>query len=342
MNNYSDCPCFSATPIERQYLLEYFESIREKCSALKEILVPDNVRHQFKEVAEKEMDEAKHYPILLSALRWGYLKKITSPVHKYLIENGRPKKQLKRQYLEDLIEKWMISKEELKPKDELKRHQESRGYLGKLIEIQIAEWLEVQDWKINNLEAICGKFDIEASSPDGNEYAFEIKYIGQEDDKFLAVVDSDIPPDRFKLLIEKLTKKGDEPKIKRLVEKCKSRTFDPYSGSNFIVLRAYEAAKQLHISSKRRIAIIVISNLSGGFLEIPIKENWMNWHQPMFLDACPQWDEFLAENKRKNPKKYGDIEKDLQSIPNSLSQLWIIEQGNGFTYSLEKVINFGS
>jgi len=342
MNNYSDCPCLSAIPIEKQCLLEKFESIREKCSALKEILVPDNVWRQFKEVAEKEMDEAKHYPILLLALRWGYLKKITSPVHKYLIENGMIKKRLKKQYREDLIEEWMISKEGLEPKDGLKRHQESRGYSGKLIELQIAEWLEEQDWRINNLEAISGKFDIEASLPDGNEYTFEIKYIGQEDDKFLAVVDSAISPDRFKLLIDKLTKKGDESKIKRLVEKCKSRTFDPYSGSNFLVFRAYEAAKQLQISSKRRIAIIVISNLSWGFLEIPIKENWMNWHQPIFLDACPQWDKFLTKNKRKNPKKYGDIEKDLQSIPNSLSQLWIIEQGNGFTYSLEKVIKFSS
>jgi hypothetical protein len=341
-DNYLDCPCISTTQIEKQYLLEKFESIREKCSALREILVPDKVWPNFKQIAESEMDEAKHYPILLLALCLGYLNKITLPIHKYLIENGRPKLQIKNQYLEDLIEKWMIPKKESKPKDELKRHQESKIYLGKLIELQIAEYLEEKGWKVNKLEALCGEFDIEASSPDGNEYAIEIKYIGQEDDKFLAIIDNDIPPDRFESLIGKLSENREEEKIKRLIEKSKSRTFDPYSGYNYILLRAYEAAKQLGKSPKNRIIIIIISNLSCGFLEIPINENWMNWRQPIFLDACPQWDEFLLQNIKNNPKKFVNVEKDLQSIFNSVNQIWIIKQGNGFNYSLEKVINFNS
>jgi hypothetical protein len=335
MNNYLDCPCLSASPIEKQYLLKEFESIREKCPALREILIPDNVWPKFREMATNS-NEAKHYPILLLALQCGYLKKITSPVHKYLLENGKTKKQFKKEYRKDLIEKWMIPKDESKPKDEMKRHQESRGYLGKLIELQIAEWLEDQGWKVDNLEALCGELDIEASSPEGIEYAFEIKSIGQEDDKFLAVVESAIPAHRFKSLIKRLYKDREEDHIKRLVEKCKSRTFDPYSGSNFVLFRAYEAAKQLKQSPKQRIAIIVISNMSWSFLQIPINEDWMNWHSPCFLESCFQWQDFFEQNK----ERYPEIETDLKEAITSLTELWIVIQGNNFEYSLNRKINF--
>jgi TPP-dependent pyruvate/acetoin dehydrogenase alpha subunit len=61
-----------------------------------------------------------------------------------------------------------------------KRHQHSRGFRGRLVELQYAEWLESQNHSILGMEAIRQGFDIEARSPDGVTTSYEVNFVGLE------------------------------------------------------------------------------------------------------------------------------------------------------------------
>lgn len=298
IGKFLDCPCEMATATE-DHILKDFVSIREKCPALKEVLVPDSVWSDFQGTALEDMDEAQHQSILLLALSRGYLRQITSPVHRYLIERGKPKKLLTKQYKNDLIERWMVKK------NMVNRHQKARIFLGKLIELQCGEWIEKQGWSISNLEALGGNSDIEARSPDNIDCEIEVKYIGQKDDNFLAVV-------------ENLSGRGG------------ARTSSPYTAADFILFKAYEAAKQLQGCAKNRIAFLVIDGMAWNFLKNPLRDRWIRWKSPGFFNKDPEFQNFLQQQKEK---RYPDIEKDLAVTLGSLAKVWIVKMKDGFQYS---------
>ena len=118
------CKCMNANEWDK------FEKLRGQCSALKEILVPDNVWNKFQVMNSKERDKAFHRSMILLALERGYLNKITSPVHRYLMEGSRPKALVNNNYKNDLIELWMSKN------NEKERHKDARIYMGKLVELQ--------------------------------------------------------------------------------------------------------------------------------------------------------------------------------------------------------------
>ncbi len=267
--------------------------IRENCVVLRQILLPDDIWPKYQEVSIAAMDEARHKPIILLALKYGYLNRITSPLHHYLIENGETKHQLKNQYKQDLREIWLINNHSV-----LRRHQLSRIFLGKLTELQIAQWLEEQGWSISNLAALCGDADIEAISPEGDKFFIELKFIGQSDEIFLKTLEE------------------------------RGGSFDPFVGANYLLFRSYEAARQLLVF-ERKIIIIVISSLAWPFLSLPLNDGYINWDFPTFLEASANWNEFL--NKQK--EKYRDIDSDLTHFFKDINQLLILIQGEGFQYS---------
>jgi len=307
-----ECLCLTATARSKNSLLEDFKRIREQCPALRELLVPDGIWDEFQRVASEDMDAAQHQSVLLLAFKRGYLSKVTSPVHRYLIEKmeEKPKKQFNNNYEKDLQECWMWKKD---MGNVLGRHQIGRGYLGKLTELLCAEWIEEQGWEISNLAALGGNIDIEAKSPDDVDCAIEVKYVGQEDEIFLTTVKS-------------LSGRGGVS------------TSSLYVASNFLLFRVYEAAKQLEKCNKFRIAILVISNMTWGFVDIPLNENWMCWQSPRFLNGDPDWNQFLKEKRQE--KKYSDIENDLAETLRSLKELWIVRENDGFQYSLQHVEYF--
>ena len=79
--------------------MNQFESIRKNCPALREIFVPEAVWPQFREMASNALNEARQQYILLGALKCGDLRKITLPVHAYLLDGEKPKKLLRKQVI---------------------------------------------------------------------------------------------------------------------------------------------------------------------------------------------------------------------------------------------------
>lgn len=117
-------------------------------------------------------------------MKRGYLRRVTSAVHRYLISAGLLKPNLRQQYLQDLQERWMFYES---PE---RRNQRSREFASRVAELHVAEWLECQGWTISGLEALRVGPDIEASAPDGRAVAFEVKYIGTENDDFAQMLAS--------------------------------------------------------------------------------------------------------------------------------------------------------
>ena len=146
------CPCQSFIISNKHHVFEEFSSLREKCLALKDILIPDIIWDDFCKVAITAADSDRHQSILLNAFINGFLSKITSPVHRYLIEVSTIHKNLTQQYKKDLSERWIL---EGTP---LAKHKKARSFRGKLLELLISEWLTVTGWRIDNLEALGGNF----------------------------------------------------------------------------------------------------------------------------------------------------------------------------------------
>ncbi|NVL89443.1 MAG: hypothetical protein HWN69_00415 [Desulfobacterales bacterium] len=300
---FSDCPCQRAIDTEHKDLLREFRRIRKQCPALREVLVPGPILSEFEEACNAAPDNARHRSILLLALERGYLNRITSPIHSYVLKNDKPKNELTKQYRQDLQERW------LRNDSEIERHRRSRIFQGRLCELQCAEWIEKQGWKITDLEALGGSQDIEARSPDGTEYSIEVKYIGQEDTDFLSLVNS-------------------------LKGRSEARSVSPYVACNFMLFRVYEATKQFEESTQARIAMLVISDMTWERFDLQLKDNWIDWKSPRFYNRDQIWQNFLQEQK----KRYPDIENNLQTALNSVTELWIIRSKNGFEYSKEHVV----
>ncbi len=198
----------------------------------------------------------------------------------------------------------------------LGRHQIGRGYLGKLTELLYAEWIEEQGWEISNLAALGGNIDIEAKSPDDVDCAIEVKYIGQDEEV-------------FKTVVEALQGRGG------------TGFYGLYDASNYILLRAYDAAKQLEKSTIARIALIVISGDAWSDMEPVLEKDWINWESPSFAEGTSRWKGFL-DSLRAGKKKdlYRNIENDLSEVLHSLDQIWIVKEKEHFKYSKVRQICF--
>lgn len=301
-----DCPCKAASAVDWEHLLEGLRALRNRCSALEQILIPD--WEAFEQADRKlEGNRATHRSMLLLALERGHISRITFPIHLYLMESEQPKKELTKQYRKDLQERWFMED------DELKRHKKSRTYLGRLVELQCAQWIEEQNWRVQNLEALGGTFDIEAFSPRGDAWAIEVKYIGQEDWDFVDISES---VDRNGV--------------------GKGRAVSLYAPSDWVLFKIYEAANQLADFPQARLAVLVISDLTWHHFQIPLKENWMHWESPRFFNNDSSWNIFFQKQK----KRYPNIEREIGTVLGSLTQAWIIREQYGYQYAREYEIPF--
>jgi hypothetical protein len=129
-----------------------------------------------------------------------------------------PSPKLRSQYIQDLQERWFI-----RP-DPRKRHQRSKGYLGRLVGLLVAEWAS-RTRRIVGLEAVGCSHDLLAEVEGASE-AIEVKFIG--------TLDSD-----FEKLQEMRIFGGPQ---------------DRPTASDFLLTRIYEAAKQLSGYSQKRTA----------------------------------------------------------------------------------------
>ncbi len=304
MSNAVECCCQNYYGDLGQGLFHAFASVRECCPALKRILVPDEVWPDFQQWDRDLRDGDLHQSTLVLAMARGHLGQTTSAIHRYLMEGGVPRADIRPQYREDLQEKWM------RYKDPKKRNSKSREFLGHLIELQCAEWLESQGWTITGLEALREGPDIEAKDNLGVATAFEVKFIGREDEDFV-------------LMLNSLSDK--QPT---------GRWASPYSPANFLLFRAYEATKQLQQIDCRRIAVLVILDATWGNFRLALSDNWINWHNPAFFDdGDKKWQEFLEKKRRR--KRYAQVNSDLQLALRDLHEIWILRFSYTFNYARE-------
>lgn len=301
------CTCQTVKAINDSWsnIINHFESIRKNCPALKEIFVPESEWPKFRKMSPSAFDESGHRSILLGALRWGDLKKITLPVHAYLLDGEKPKDSLTKQYKQDFVEKWMSEK------TPLERHERVRAFNGKLAELISSSWIESKGWQINNLEALNGSFDIEAISPQGSNSAIEVKYIGEEDWQF------------------ELNLKSEQS------GEAVAKVFNDYNGYNYILFRTYEAAKQLENFSGDRYVFIVISSLTWGNSSMAIECDWIR--HPLHFFEFSKWKDNVSDCFAKSINKYPNIEKKINKVLNQIKELWIIKS-DAWEYTIGKVI----
>ena len=190
-------------------------------------------------------------------------------------------------------------------RDEVERHRKFKMFQGRIVELQIAEWLQNQNWQITGLEALGGDSDIDGVRPDSTKVSVEVKFIGQRDEEFDQVVKS----------LAGLPAGGRGP---------------THLACNFLVFRAYEAANQLLKKASYGIAIIVIDSLAWTFLHIPLKYGWINWQKPEFYKLGSKWDSFVDVQRTL---RYHSVDSDLVNTINTLKELWIVVQKDNYTYS---------
>ena len=162
--------------------------------------------------------------MILLAYERGYLKHITTPIHKFLITN---KHKIRKNYLTELTEFWM-TKYQLPEK----RFEKSKSsFHGRISELILADWIDEHNYSIINLEVWGADIDIIAQNNQGKIFNFEVKYIGHEEWFF-----------------DKLIGKNND---------CSPNL---YYQHDYVLYIAYTAVKQLEKINGNRIGAILIQN----------------------------------------------------------------------------------
>jgi hypothetical protein len=245
---------------------------------------------------------------LLSAFERDCLPKFTAPVHRFLLQGDELHPNLTNQYRQDLQERWLSEQ----TVDE--RHGRFRQHFGKVVELQLANWLVEQDWTVSALEALGGDADIVAESPTRDSCWFEVKYIGWETDD-------------FRRAVWVLTGGDDGGAMPAL----RGVPYEFLTASNYLLFRAYEAARRLQHCPVTGIAAVVIDALSWRWFARPLEERWIQWNAPAFLEAGDEWAQFL-ETKRKN---YPELGTELTPVISALNHLWVFRRTDEDEYELE-------
>lgn len=298
------CQCELVDRDQTTAALDAFEEVRRACVALRHVLAPDNVWPSIAEDAASP-NAALHRSYLLLAFERGHLAKVTWPVHRFLCDESGVRAEVVNQYRSDLREHWLLET------DELRRHERFRRFFGKVVELQIAAWLANKGWSISGLEALGARSDIEARSPDGAAYDIEVKYIGQTTDDFGDVIEA----------LHGATPVSSKPL---------------YGAINYVLYRAYEAARNLRQKSGVRLAIIVIDALSWYSFDAPLKHAWLNWQEPAFLATDEgDWNQFLSKLRTANPA----IDSEVGALVRELNAVWVVRLNGEYEYSLQHQFN---
>ncbi|MEZ5288274.1 MAG: hypothetical protein R2712_26430, partial [Vicinamibacterales bacterium] len=195
------------------------------------------------------------------------------------------------QYRQDLQERWMYAA------TPLDRHRKFRMFMGRLVELQVAKWLQDQGWVITGLEALRPGPDIQAHGPAGNEHAFEIKFIGAEDADVSQVVEAI---------------GGASP----------ADVVSPYAAANYLLFRAFEAARQLGARRDARVCILVVDNTAWWRFDCVVANDWIDWSAPVFLEADDTWAKFMGVKLRSHPTLLAELKEQIRA----LDAVWLLRR----------------
>jgi hypothetical protein len=229
------CICGTALPPSDQSLIASFGEIRARCPALRKILVPNSIWQEFQGWCDRLDGMAIQQSELLMAHQRGSLGRVTSPIHRYLLQSEMVRTDARKQYTKDLQETWLGDLELLE------RHRKWRMFHGRVAELQFAEWLEEHSYTITGLEALREGPDVEAVSRNGLNCTFEVKFIGSEN--------ADL-----------------EMLVKSIKGEPSGDFVSPYAAINYLTFRVYEAARQFQTASTNRTVVLIIDKAAWGDL----------------------------------------------------------------------------
>jgi len=284
------CACMKLDPLDCPRGIDGFASIRAGCAALREILVPDSIWSDFETWHRTPDDIALHRSALLLGMERGTLHKLTAPLHRHLLAGDTVRTDVTAQYVRDLRENWMLSD------DPTERHRRFRAFAGKLGELLFADWLEAHERTALELEARGAPSDVVARSPQGLVTRFEVKHIGVQDED-------------FENLLRSFHGAGGAASV------------SPYDAANYLVFRAYEAAKQLQRTSgdDARVAVVIIPSDTWHRFDVQLSDGWIDWHSPTFFPGH-DWPGFI-QSQRPN---YPDLPADLPVALTGIDAVWVL------------------
>lgn len=101
------------------------------------------------------------------------------------------------------------------------------------------------------------------------------------------------------------------------------RGLSPYGAVNYLLFRAYEAAKQLQrTNATGRVALVVIDELTWFTFETQLKDGWIDWKNPAFIGVN---DSFIDNERNENPS----LDAELGPVLRSIDSVWILERSDG-------------
>lgn len=295
----SSCRC-STNAIPPQFCeqITTFYNLRSACPVLR-LTIPDELTERHLNFTTAVSDAANHCSVPFLAYRRGYLSEFTNSLHRFAFNGTDLRTEMKAQYVSDLRENWVLED------DYISRFRKARNYLSRLAEIDVARWLETQQWQISNLEMYGGEFDIEGSDNDHIPTAFEVKFLAQREVLFELNRASFMNPI------------AGRPGI--------------YSPMDYLLFRLYEAARQLQNTRTNRIAIAVVSDYDVSY-KIPLSEGWIDWNNPSFLKRDSEIHAFLLTQYKRNP----NLDAEIKTFLTGLSEIWILRYKEGGSFELKR------
>lgn len=279
--------------------LTLLAELREASPVLGELLLPDEMWDDF-EASCIRSDSSLHCSMLVNAVERGFIERITGPLERYLMDGGKVRDRVTKQYRKDLRETWVLADEPIS------RHRQAAIFRGRLTELQVAEWLESQGATITGLEAWGAKSDLEFTDAQGHSCRMEVKYIGEEEAVLEAMIDH---------------REGRHPDSFRAM----------YDACDYMLIRAFEAAVQLEGKPNRRVVCIALSHRATYLYDTPIEHNWMKWGNPKLSrkGQTKKMREFMARIDEEYPR----IDAELGPRFAALDEIWILGMDERFAYA---------
>jgi len=272
--------------------LAEFAQLRGSCDALRSVLVPQDVWARFKQAYERIPAGVQHASLLVLAFQRGYLRRITAPVHQFLLGEFAAGRSVDPGYSSELRELWALQE------DEADRHQHANRYRGKLTELQVARHLVSTDWCIVDLEALSAdsgtgpRPDILAVGPSGDSTSVEVKLIGLSTEGFEAYAHDDV------------------------------HWIDTHDRANFLLDRLYRSAMQLRVATGRKVVCIALTDSAWReYKPVLTVQDLVNWREPRFV-SCGADSGWSARYSRLR-SKYSSVDDDLTEVILSLDEIVI-------------------
>jgi hypothetical protein len=241
-----------------------FLKVRDRNPVIRDLFIPEAILEEFKRFHRKYDEVAFHRSILLLAHQNDELAKLCSPLHTIIFDRWGGER-LSKQYRKDLVENWYLAN------DPRRRFERSKMFMGKVLEFHTAVFLEKHHkWLLNDMEAFHEEksgSDILFTSEQGRQVAVSCKSPGQH-------------PQIFDLSLEALADK----------DGCSSAWLSMYSTADYLLYLIATAANDIQAPQGGR-RLVVISLMNPENFKIQLRDNWIDFSRPKFLNLDTQFDE---------------------------------------------------